>query len=118
MLYVEYDEQYGTVVPDGQVAKRVLKWIENYCDESVSNVCVGSDVMVNQFRLMVIDGILKHDELMFIYKDIQVPVDRYAKMNCPKGMCDLNMDQMFALIDGASKVKRAETEAKTALVAE
>lgn len=95
MIKVTYDPINGMAVPDG----RAESWVKEVMETNGTDfhAIVGTEVMVNVFRLLVLEQKIKPEELVFIFGDVEIPVDKFGALKFwPKGMTILD-DQLQKL---------------------
>lgn len=99
MLIIEYDAVKGKVIPDGLVenwANEILKNYKKFEDVSIS---VGSVLMIDATRLLVMRGKIDHKEMLYKFKKQFIKIDKYATLSsCPTGFCDAHLNILFKLI--------------------
>lgn len=97
MLTVIYDEYEGQVVPDA----KARDFAETTCANAktfISTVFVGSDIMVNAFRLMVVLGYIKAEDICFVYRGETARVHESGGLTeWPKGMCEISFNMLRTL---------------------
>lgn len=102
MLIIEYDSVNGEVVSDGKVREWADRLVKVYKDrKSARNltVIVGSVLMVDMTRLLVMKGKLNHEEIVYRFRDLDQSPDKYGTLRTwPKGFCDLHNDILTDLI--------------------
>jgi len=112
MLTVRYDPLYGNVVPDGHVAAYVNGVVARMHDIAEDMVTVGSELLINEFRLRVARGVIPHDQIEFMFNEEILPIRPTGKLDeWPHGFCDYGTTQTYELIKLAAKRARARQEA-------
>lgn len=95
MLIIEYDPINGEIVPDGKVrewaddlVKEHEEWKEeDYVDDMV--VVIGSVVMLDMTRALIVKKRLDHKEVTYSYYDLKQTPDKFGSLRqWPKGFCD------------------------------
>ena len=110
MLIIKIDLVHGQVVPDKQVMLFVAYYIErfNTWKHSVDiEVVVGSEIIVDAFRLAIVEDRISHMDIKFVGGDgKEYELNRYAR--CLDNMCDSeHIDITSRIIRGATlKSKR------------
>jgi hypothetical protein len=104
LLTVEYNEHIGIVVADAAVPHIVQYWLGLHQQGQLTTIAAGNEMLIDQFRLAVLDEQISHEDIMFMYQGEQIKVDTYGKLaHWPTGMCDLQQTQLRRLILGADK---------------
>lgn len=103
MLIIEYDPINGKVVPDGKVRGWADKLIEMYEKQKLGNLVttVGSVLMVDATRLLVMKEKLNHGEVIYRFSNFadQSPDKSGMLRTWPKGFCDFYDDILEELLD-------------------
>jgi len=113
MLKVTYDPENGSVVPDSGVPAFVEYVLSDYrCDIKYA-VSVGSEVLINGFRLAVCRAELDPDEIVFIFKGEELVVNAEGRLPVwPRGFCDLTTHQLSELLDYKGSLRRVTPNSK------
>lgn len=98
MLVVEYDARNGGAIPDGLVEEYVKQ--EIMIHEALKeqgggdrHICTGGEVVVNGFRLAIVKGEIKANEICFLFKGEKIQANKYGNLESwPIGFCDIGMD--------------------------
>lgn len=107
MLTVEYNEHTGTVVADAAIPNMVEYWLGLHQQGQLSTIAVGNEMLIDQFRLAVLDDQISHEDIMFMYQGEQIKVDTYGKLaHWPTGMCVFVQLQLHRLVLDADKKYR------------
>lgn len=92
-MIVEYSNT-GFAVADGDAISYASKAWANQLDIKVS-----SEITILAFRVLVRDGFIKHDELVFLFKGQKIQVDSKGELEkYPNGFCDTFSSLLFRLI--------------------
>lgn len=102
MLKITYDPNNGVAVPDGKTAEWtdaiIAKWIEDGKPET--DITIGSSMIVDQFRVRVVRGVLDASELVFLFEHWGIYV--YGSGRCtdwPRGFCDYTDALLWEILD-------------------
>lgn len=107
MLTVEYDSDSGFACCDGAVKEWVDKHIRLYNTVGHTTLVIGTETLINGFRLAVLDDEISHNDIQFMHNGEVLTVNTYGVLpSYPAGFCDLGMYQALAFITGASRKKR------------
>lgn len=107
MLTVIYNPDSGVAVPDGKVADTVTRWIEQFSKGEITMIEAGTETLINEIRLAVLNDQIPFGEIQFQYQNEIIPHDEYGKLRTwPKGFCCLITRQVGELIRGASKKRQ------------
>jgi hypothetical protein len=99
LLTVVFDGDNGVVVPDNRVASHVNKILDRFQLVDRLSCFVGNGELVNEFRVRVRRGELKHEEIVFEFKGETIKVDERANLDrWPKGMCDMVGKQLVEIM--------------------
>ena len=96
MLRIIYDPLDGEAVADGKASEWVSKrLIHRLTTNGDLTVTVGTEVMINEFRLAVVDKKIKPEEMVFIFKDHILTIREGGRINkWPCGFCDTLVHQL------------------------
>ena len=114
MLIIEYDPIKGKVVPDALIKKWANNILKKYTEFKtikivkeetvIMNITVGSSVMIDATRILILEGRLNYKEILYRFKELTIKVNEYATMsNYPKGFCDVHTDILVKLLGYQSK---------------
>lgn len=104
MLIVNYDPDNHFVVEDGKIEKCVNELLEMYFKTAIgvyeTKITVGSELIVQYFRVAVREGKISHEDIKFEYKGQRIDVDKFGNLReWPKGFCDIVDDYLNRLIE-------------------
>ena len=110
-LTVEYDPNVGHVERDGEAEKWVDEIIATAKTEDKKDdwiVTVSSALLIDFFRLRLAQGVIKKDQIEFVFNDQVLNHNKYGRIEYwPKGFCDIPIEPMERLLVLASdKVKK------------
>jgi len=103
MLIVKYDPSEGTIKSDDHIES----WVETLCAENVIGEClkivVGGFMAIEMFRLAVVRGWIRPDELSFEYEVddsiIRISINSKGSLDqWPRGFGDMHGDMISELI--------------------
>ena len=101
MLHLKWDPVNGICVPDGKVAEKVDEILSNY---EFNYHFIGSELLINEFRLRIARGEIAASEVRFIVGGEDMFVNSSGKFDhWPRGFCDLGHIQLIEL----SKARRS-----------
>lgn len=101
MIRIIYDPIDGCAVPDGQAETWVGDRIDYYHRRNGIDydVLIGTEVMINEFRLAVIDKKIKPEEMKFIFKDWTLSINEGGRIApWPSGFCDTLCKQLSRIM--------------------
>lgn len=100
MLTVIYDPINGPAFPDLKVMEHASNIIALYKEGTVTVCPVGTDALVQAFRVQVARGNINHNELEFQYGGASISVDSCGMLKCwPSGFCDEYENMLMELLD-------------------
>ena len=110
-IIIEYCKD-GAYLPDHKVQgwyNTLAYNIENgVISDHIRIIRLSSELMVEMSILLVVRGILKHDEIIYRYKGEDLHINKYGRIDkWPKGFCD-NMGNILEeiLIESSLKVQK------------
>lgn len=109
MFIIIYDKYAGTVYPDGLIQQEVAKDISTYANckklhtEVDYIVTVGSEIMIDAYRVAIVKGDISHEEVQVRYEDVLYQFNENARMKWPDGMGMLHDNLMRTIIRGAAR---------------
>lgn len=90
MLTIKYDPTSGKVISDGLIKDWADKVVEDYKEAINMNITVGSGVMVDAIRVLIMKGKLNYKEIVFRFRGLDLGVDKNGRLSIwPKGFCDV-----------------------------
>lgn len=95
MMIITFDpNNTDNLVPDGQVEAKAQEIADAKKDVTISQA-----ILVDAIRVLVNQGKLDADDFLFRYKDIDLIVNDYGRIDeWPKGFCDLPTDLLTKLL--------------------
>lgn len=100
MLTVIYDPIIGPAFPDLKVMEHASNIVALYKEGTVAVCLVGTEALVQAFRVQVARGNIKHDELEFQYGSTSISIDRRGMLKqWPTGFCDTYENMLMELLD-------------------
>lgn len=90
ILTIEYNPVDAIPVADGRCEVEVSRIIDIFRDvNGAYKWAVSSSLMIDYFRLAVVQGKISHEELRFKFKDEIITVHENGSLShWPKGFCD------------------------------
>jgi hypothetical protein len=119
MIIVIYDPQAGAVVPDAKVSSFVNDIIMHRPGgDDWRTRCqyftIGSETIINEFRLRVAEGKLPHDELIFEFLGKPFQMNEYAVIkDWPEGFCDYCDKQTVGIVQASMQKRLANPANKS-----
>lgn len=99
MLTITYDPTNGKVVSDGLIKDWADKIVEDYKELIDMNITVGSGVMIDATRVLIMKGKLNYKEMVYRFKGHNLKVDKNGELSAwPKGFCDVHNNILAELI--------------------
>lgn len=98
-IKIEYDPTTGKAVKDGELHEWANDIVERYkTDKSVTRK-IATETCVDILRTKVNNGDIDHKDIVFIYKDDEIVVDKFACLShYPKGFCETTTNLLEELI--------------------
>lgn len=109
MFIIIYDKYAGVVYPDGVIQQEVAKDISTYANCKTLHtevdyiVTVGSEIMIDAYRVAIVKGDISHEDVQVRYEDTLYQFDKNARMKWPAGMGDLHSNLLRTIIRGAAR---------------
>jgi hypothetical protein len=100
MIYMTYDANIGTAMPDGRVFGFVRQlMLDNERHPEVS-VTVSSQLIISEIRVFIHYGLInqKDVKIFFEREHIKFDGDSHCLSRWPKGFCDVWDEQLNALV--------------------
>lgn len=95
ILVITYNPEKGICVPDGRtydVAKEIL-------DHQIKNIYVSQEAIIHWIRVLVKEGYIDNEKIVFKFNDIYLNVDKYGVIDYyPEGFCDLTEQYLERLL--------------------
>jgi hypothetical protein len=115
-LTVEYDPKHGYVLPDGRVEEYVDKVITAFFNQNDNQkITVACALFVDFFRLRLCEGVIKTDQIEFMFEDKILRHNKYATMeHWPKGYCDIPIEPVEKLLTCGAKLAKLAKEKRDA----
>jgi hypothetical protein len=111
MLVVNYDPHNGHAVPDAKIKEFVKVAIETHEDLGNNVVEVGSELIIGEFRVAIIDGLIPHDQIVFRFEGQVIVPNEYARLPAwPQGFCDYGDTQCRHVLVAASRKLRQKED--------
>ena len=115
MLYIEYCAT-GHPVNDFELDNEVSWVMSHVCDEQKKItdeadefLYYSTENIFNRIRLEIVSGNISENDIIFVYEDVQFPVNRFgAIMNWPNGFCDVNIRMSESILRKALSKKKIE----------
>ena len=90
MLIITYDSINGKVVSDGFIKSWADDVVEAYKKVISMNITVGSSVMIDATRILIMKGKLDYKEVIYRFKGLDLKVDKNGRLPVwPEGFCDI-----------------------------
>ena len=88
-IKIKYDPHTGKAIKDGELDG----WADNIVDQYKANKSltrkIATEACVDALRIKVKEGKINHKDIVFIYNDDEIRVDKYASLShYPKGFCE------------------------------
>lgn len=93
MLEIEYCED-GEAVSDF----KAIEYVKDLYDFATKNnitvsAHVSSEIVIQAARVLIAEGRILHNQVVFIFKEEKITADKYGRMQrWPKGFCDISLD--------------------------
>ena len=89
-IRIIYDNAVGLILPDAEVALWVNDLVRKYeTSKEDYSVTVANEIIVMAVRLAVCQGRINHEDIVFVFMEQEVPMDKNARIeNWPNGFCD------------------------------
>lgn len=98
MLTIHYDPLHGHVVPDNLAISHASGVVVAYQQGKLTDYTVGSDVLIQAFRLLVTKNEIEHTNIVFAFDDEVLTVDKGGRLDrWPNGFCDQIMNILAQL---------------------
>lgn len=113
MLEIEYDAFKGEAVKDAEVEMYVLDILARYHSGKMVNtkVTVGSELVIQQFRLSIVEGLIDCNGIVFVFQNNHLKVNKFGVLdNWPRGFCDYESNLTRDIIRNSIKKRK---DAKT-----
>ena len=102
-IEIVWDPYYGLGVSDGMVSKTVsdyIKW-SNDSSQPVITITIGSELIIQGFRLRVQNGEIPYDRICILVGDEVITFDELGYLSgYPEGFCNHYDDLLVKLICG------------------
>lgn len=107
-LIVEYDKDEGYVFPDGKAEHWVDEIIKVFFKQNRDQkIPVASDLLIHFFRLRLGQGVLKVDQIEFVFDGKTLEHNEYGRITYwPKGFCDIPIEPVEQLLTLAAKKRK------------
>jgi hypothetical protein len=112
-LTLVYDADGDIYLCDGKAEE----WVNTYLDTFLENkkdqrIVVGSALIIDFFRLKLAQGVIKTDQIEFVFNDKTLEHNRYGTIkHWPKGYCDIPIEPMEKLLTiGSEAIKKRQEE--------
>lgn len=90
MLIITYDPIDGEVVSDGLIKNWADKIVEDYKEVINMSITVGSGVMIDATRVLIMKKKLNYKEVNYRFKGLNLKVDKNGRLPVwPVGFCDV-----------------------------
>jgi hypothetical protein len=116
-ITVEYNPLAGHVIKDGEAEEwvdEIIKTAFSIKDEKDLVITVASSLLVDFFRLRLVQGVIKVDQIEFTFDGKVIKHNSYATFeHWPKGYCDVGDHVLEGLLTWQSttaKKRRKERE--------
>lgn len=103
-MIVTYNPDLPVAVADG----RVNAFVDNLMIHRPDEIEVCNESVIDEIRLRVCEGKLKHDEVSFVYEGKIVRINEYGRFDTPlpKGFGDTNLSRLEGLLTCAVKLHK------------
>ena len=107
-LTLVYDANSGYNLCDGKSEE----WVDTYLDIFLENkkdqrIVIGSALLIDFFRLRLAQGVIKTDQIEFVFNDQVLDHNKYGRIkHWPKGYCDIPIEPMEQLLIIGSEVHK------------
>ena len=89
-LTINYDPINGEVEPDGKIASYVKHLACIAEVRSSLEITVGSALIIDEIRALIIEGTLSHKDIVFKFKGEEIHPSKDGTISYwPKGFCDV-----------------------------
>jgi hypothetical protein len=107
MLTITYDSINGKVISDGLIKDWADTVVRAYKEVVNMNIAVGSSVMIDATRVLVIKGKLDYKETVYRFKGLDLKVNKHGRLPVwPEGFCDVYdniLEELLGLDDNIIK---------------
>jgi hypothetical protein len=79
MITLEYDSMEGLALPEGKIKEFVTEYIAAHRDKDVT-LAYGQELILNYFRLAIVNNKLDHNNIVVKYQDTIIPIDKYGTL--------------------------------------
>lgn len=110
-LRVTYNAHAGHVIEDG----KAKQWVDKIISEALNlkepshymTITVASDLLIHFFRLRLGQGVLKVDQIEFVFDGKTLEHNEYGRItHWPKGFCDIPIEPVEQLLTLAAKKRK------------
>lgn len=107
MLTITYDPTNGKVVSDGLIKDWADKVVEDYKKLIDMNITVGSGVMIDATRVLIMKGKLNYKEMVYRFRGLDLGVDKNGRLPVwPEGFCSVYDDILEELLQIEDNIVR------------
>lgn len=98
MIRITYSKD-GKSNPDAKSEKLALM-----LHEYKNNYTTSTNSLITAFRMLIAEGKIPHDEIVFVYEEEELTSNEYGTLNkFPEGFCDVELNLLFRIMNAQRK---------------